>query len=72
MVHVHHQAEHEGRADAHAARLVHVPEHQHQRQQVGHRRRAPQRHMFSAKASSRVVHMNSGLTGSSSWSDRAA
>ncbi|MDT4843241.1 hypothetical protein FQZ97_771660 [compost metagenome] len=36
LVHVHEQAEHEGRADAHARGLVHAPEHDHQRQQVGH------------------------------------
>jgi hypothetical protein len=35
LVHVHHQAEDEGEAHAHAARLVHVPEHQHHGQQVG-------------------------------------
>jgi hypothetical protein len=43
LVHVHQQPEHEGQADAHAARLVHVPEHQRQRQQVGHGGLAPHR-----------------------------
>lgn len=36
LVHVHAQAEHEGRADAHARGLVHAPEHDDERQQVGH------------------------------------
>src|SRR5438105_6348448 len=44
VVHVHHQAEQESQSHADAARLVHVPEHEHQGQEVGHRRVAAQRH----------------------------
>ena len=73
LVHVHHQAEHEGHADADAPRLVHVPEHQHQRQQVGHAPAwRPSGSMLSGSASSSVSPMKNGLTGSSSWSDRGA
>ena len=50
LVHVHQQAEDEGHADAHAARLVHVPEHQRHRQQVGQRRLAAQRQHVEAPA----------------------
>jgi hypothetical protein len=37
LVYVHQQAEQERDADPDAQRLVHVPEHQHQREQVRHR-----------------------------------
>ena len=43
-MHVHQQAEEEGDADADPARLVHVPEHQDEGQEVGHRRHPPERH----------------------------
>ena len=43
LVHVHHETEQERHADTHAARLVHVPEHQRHCQQVGHGGLATQR-----------------------------
>ncbi|MNN29420.1 hypothetical protein D3C81_1430200 [compost metagenome] len=44
IVHVHQQAEREGHAHAHLARLVDVPEHQHQRHHVGDPQRVAPRH----------------------------
>jgi hypothetical protein len=72
FVHVHQQPEEEGQAHAHAARLVHVPEHQHHRQQVGQRRVAARGQQVETQRHQQREADEQGLAGSSSWSDHAA
>ena len=43
LMHIHAEPKHESHANTHAKRLVHIPEHQHQREEIRHPRHTPQR-----------------------------
>jgi hypothetical protein len=71
LVDVHQQAEQESDADADFARLVDVPEHQHQREEVGHPVEPPPgQHVQCEAASASVNAMNARFAGSSRYSVR--